>query len=646
MCGIAGVAGLDRPAEELRAAVAAMTDALVHRGPDDDGYWQDDRGLVGLGHRRLSILDLSDAGKQPMCSADGRYVLTYNGELYNFLALRHELEAAGFSFRGHSDSEVLVNAIAHWGFAEALTRFNGMFALAAWDNRDQQLLLARDRAGEKPLFMAHDGRRLAFASELKALLAAGLVQPTVDRDALALYLRHGWVPAPHTIFRSVWKLPPAHYVEASRQERFRPRVRSYWDLRTAIEAGEGQLAGPGEAMDQIEALLDDSVRIRLASDVPLGAFLSGGVDSSTIVALAQRHLGSTPLKTFTIGFLEQGFDEAEQAKQVAAHLGTDHHELYVRPQDAIDLIPELPRIYDEPFADSSQVPTVLLARLTRQSVTVSLSGDGGDELFTGYDRYVWGRFLRPLARLPQPVRGAFASAVHGRSAEGWDDLWQHMHVPQPFGGRPGDRLHKFAGLMAEASQAAIYRHLISHWSNPGDIVIGGSEPDTLLDRPTEWPVDRSFVEHMRYFDFMHYLPDDVLTKVDRATMSCGLEARVPMLDHRLVELLWRVPTSWNMRGLASKRLLRGVLARHVPPALTNKPKMGFSVPIGDWLRGPLRGWAEDLLHPRRLAKAGYLSPEPIRRAWQEHLAGTRDWKYHLWDILMFEAWRDEWLPAS
>ncbi|MCA3245005.1 MAG: asparagine synthase (glutamine-hydrolyzing) [Azospirillum sp.] len=643
MCGIAGL--IDRQARlgeaDLAARVRAMTDAIAHRGPDGDGVWTDAACGIGLGHRRLAIIDLSPLGAQPMESADGRYVATYNGEIYNFAELRAELEAAGVAFRGHSDTEVVVEGFARWGVEATITRCQGMFAWAVWDRRTRVLRLIRDRLGVKPLYYAHDGARLIFASELKALRALAEWRPTLDRAALAAYARLGYVPAPRTIYHEARKLPAGHILEWA--EGAEPRLSAYWDARGAAVAGRArwnESRDETETLARLEALLEDCVAKRLVSDVPLGAFLSGGIDSSLVVALMRK---CGPAKTFTIGFDEKGYDEAAHAKAIAAHLGTEHTELYVSPAHALGVVPKLADMYDEPFADSSQIPTFLVSEMTRKHVTVALSGDGGDELFAGYNRYVWAdRLWGTLARVPAPLRAA-AAAIAARTPSGLADAAARLLPEHHRPARPHEKLAKMAEILRLDGIDAVYRRLVSQWPDPGALVPGGAEPDGPLFDPSlaaEFPEP---VARMQAIDAATYLPDDILVKVDRATMAVGLEGREPLLDHRLYEFAWSLPPEFKLRDGVGKWPLRQILVRHVPRELFERPKMGFGVPIDSWLRGPLRDWAEDLLDERAMKADGLLAPAPIRAAWAQHLSGARENHYPLWTVLMFQAWRRRWL---
>ena len=622
-----------------------MADTIAHRGPDGDGVWADKAAGIALGHRRLAIVDLSPLGRQPMLSADGRWVIAYNGEIYNFQDLRAELEAAGHGFRGHSDTEVLVEACAAWGVERTVKRLVGIFAFALWDRRDRTLYLVRDHLGVKPLYWARMGGTLLFGSQPKALRAHPAFHAEIDRDALAAYMRFSYVPAPHTIHKGVFKLEPGSILTVRPGKE--PERTVYWDLGEAARAGIGnrQSLPDEDAADALESLLKDAVGRQMMADVPLGAFLSGGIDSSTVVALMQAQ-SDRPVRTFTIGFGEGDYDEAAHARAVAAHLGTEHTELRVDAAHALDAIPRLPEFYDEPFADSSQIPTLLVSEMTRRSVTVALSGDGGDELFAGYNRYFWAPAVwRRIGRLPAGLRRGAAGLVRSVPPQGWDALFGL--VPQSRRPRqPGDKLHKLAGVLGAADPDALYRRLVSQWDDPDSLVPGGREPRGRLWDDGVAAAMPDFVERMQYLDSVTYLPDDILAKVDRASMGVSLEARVPLLDHRVVEHAWRVRLSQKIRNGQGKWLLRQVLYRHVPRELIERPKSGFAVPIDTWLRGPLRAWAEDLLDERRLRSDGYFDPAPIRACWAEHLAGTRNNQHRLWSVLMFQAWKQHWGTAS
>jgi asparagine synthase (glutamine-hydrolysing) len=645
MCGIAGflAAGAVEPVEALEGLAARMGARLVHRGPDSGGTWSDEEAGVAFAHRRLSILDLSPEGAQPMHSESGRFVVTFNGEIYNFVELRDELARSGHRFRGHSDTEVLLAAAEEWGFAGALRRFNGMFAIAIWDRAERLLHLARDRMGEKPVYYGWFGKTFLFASEIKALRVHPDFDGEIDRNAVALLMRHGYIPTPYSIHTGLRKLVPGAMLTVSRGSAGEVSLARYWSPREA--ATRGTLApfvgSPDEAVSELDALLRSAVKLRMQADVPLGAFLSGGIDSSTIVALMQAQ-SAAPVRTFTIGFREDRFNEAEQAKGVASHLGTDHTELYVTPSDALDVIPRLPVLYDEPFADSSQIPTFLVAQLTRRHVTVSLSGDGGDELFCGYTRYALGAGLwRWLRWLPAAVRTLAARAIEAIPPSVWARSLGPLEPMLPAvlsAPNRGQRIRGGAELLKLTTAEAMYRQLVSTWKEPERLVPGAEEPSTPLTDPAGWPSLPCFTETMMFLDAISYLPDDILVKVDRASMGVSLEARVPLLDHRVVELAWRLPLELKQRDGTSKWILRRVLDRYVPRALIERPKMGFGVPIDSWLRGPLREWAEDLLSEDRLTREGFLDAAAIRNAWRAHLCGQRDAHYCLWPVLMFQSW--------
>ncbi|CAK0739779.1 asparagine synthase (glutamine-hydrolysing) [uncultured Gammaproteobacteria bacterium] len=644
MCGMCGLVDGSRSQgqEALLRQVRAMSDTLTHRGPDGEGQWADAEAGVAFGHRRLAIIDLTEAGRQPMASACGRFTVTYNGEIYNYLELRAELEAAGARFRGHSDTEVMVEAFARWGVAATVPRLNGIFAFAAWDHGKRTLWLGRDHLGIKPLYWGRFGPLLLFGSELKALRAHPGFKVAINRDAAAAFFRHNYVPGPHSIYQGVFKLDPGSILVL--RPGAEPEIARYWDMRAVANRARDQRQpmSEAEAVDRLEALLKDAVARQMISDVPLGVFLSGGIDSSTVAALAQAN-SSSPVRTFSIGFHEAAFNEAEHARAVAHHLGTDHTELYVDPKHALELVPRMAEWFDEPFADSSQIPTFMVSELTRKHVTVALSGDGGDELFAGYNRYVFGDSLwRKFGLMPRPLRSALGEGLRSVRPGVWDALFKL--VPGRF--RPaqaGDKLHKLAEVLGRDGQDALYRRLLTHWDQPEQLVPGSCEPKGILWQPEVAQEVPDFVERMQFLDTVTYLPDDILVKVDRTSMAVALEARVPLLDYRVVEFAWTLPRSMKLRGNVGKWALRQVLYRYVPPVLIDRPKMGFGVPIADWLRGPLRDWAEDLLDPARLAADGLLNPEPIRQKWREHLSGQRNWQYLLWDVLMFQGWRQRWL---
>jgi asparagine synthase (glutamine-hydrolysing) len=639
MCGIAGLIGASA-GFDLDGAARRMAAELVHRGPDDEGVWTDASHGLALAHRRLAILDVSPQGHQPMHSTSGRFVVAYNGEIYNFAEIRDELVSAGVApaWRGHSDTEVLLAAIEAWGLDGALARAVGMFAIALWDRGSATLHLARDRIGEKPLYYGRTPQGFAFASELKAIRALTLGALQIDPSVLSEFMQFGYIPSPRCIWRGLAKLPPGHVVRIGR-DGTADDPRPYWRLDTAVSADlRGRLNSADDA--QLVGLLHDrvhtSVGLQMVSDVPLGAFLSGGVDSSTVVALMQAQ-STRPVRTYTIGFREKAFDEAPYARAVARHLGTDHTELYVSAADAEAVIPDLPRIYDEPFADSSQIPTTLVSRLTRQHVTVSLSGDGGDELFAGYPRYgitaaLWAR----ISGLPMPLRRIAAGALRTASPQAWDSLFALLLPTSRRTGINGRRVHRLAQLMRSQSLAEMYIRLMSQWQPEEELVLGvrGAVTDRL-----RWTAQGDSLEQMRRWDVGQYLPDDLLVKVDRAAMSASLESRAPLLDHRVVEFAFALPTRVLVRDGVGKWLLRRVLDRYVPRALIDRPKAGFAVPLAQWLRGPLRAWAEDLVDPARLRADGMLDADQITTLWRQHQTGSFDRSYYLWNVIVFRAWQ-------
>ena len=618
-----------------------MADQLSHRGPDDVGYWVDESTGVALAHRRLSIIDLSPAGHQPMLSDGARYVIAFNGEIYNHLDLRAELP--NIAWRGHSDTETLLVAIETWGLEQALPRLVGMFAFVLWDRQERRLSLVRDRFGEKPLYFGWTGhgnqRAFVFGSELKALRAYPGFDNPVSRKALSQYLRFMYVPAPWSIFEGINKLEPGCLLSLRCQltANLEPDIRRWWSFSDLVESGRRDpLMDEADALQQLDSALSEAVRLQSLADVPLGAFLSGGVDSSLIVALMQRQ-SDRPVETFTVGFEDAGFDESPHARAVAEHLGTAHHELFVSAAQAREVIPLLPHLYDEPFADSSQIPMYLVCQAARRAVTVALSGDAGDELFGGYNRYSWGpRLWRHLRWLPASLRQGLAGFLQSIPPTDWDRLFGHGRVQ-----RPGEKLHKLGRAMDGARGIDdLHWHLVSEWSEVDELVVGIG-PDS---RPASefWLRGLDPVERMMARDTLRYLPDDILCKVDRAAMGVGLETRVPFLDHRVAELAWRLPLSMKLRDGQGKWALRQLLYRHVPRELIERPKAGFAIPVGQWLRGPLRDWAEDLLDEQRLRCQGYLHPEPIRHIWAQHLSGRYDWTPRLWAVLMFQAWHEEY----
>ena len=646
MCGIVGF--IDRrcrdDARSLEAAVLAMARTMRHRGPDDEGTWVDAQAGIALGHRRLSIIDLSPAGHQPMVSADGRYVMVYNGEVYNFRELRRELEAAGHTFRGASDSEVVLEGCARWGVERAVERLIGMFAFAIWDRSERILFLVRDRLGIKPLYWGAFDDIFLFASELKALRAFKRWPVEIDLRALSGFLRHNYVASPASIYRGVAKLAPGHLVRLRHGRP--PEIVRYWDLGAI--AGEGRAArwnrSDRENTEELETLLKDAVRRRMVADVPLGVFLSGGIDSSTVAALMQSQ-SDRPVRSFSIGFSEDRFNEAEYAKVVARHLGTDHTDLYVEPADALAVIPELADWYDEPFADSSQIPTLLLSRLTREHVTVALSGDGGDELFAGYSRYFWADTMwRTVRHLPYPLRRGAAEMLRAVPSSAWARMLQ-MAPRRIRPARASYKAFRLPDFVAARDADDLYRRLITFWDPPPLADSAVRKSSSPVVEPAAGAEIPDFIARMQVYDSTKYLPDDILTKVDRASMAASLEVRVPLLDHRVVELAWRMPPSMKYRNGVSKWILRRILERYVPAELIDRPKAGFAIPIQSWLRGPLRDWAEALLDERRLREDGIFDAGAVRRRWSEYVDAARPWHESLWGVLMFQAWKERWLDG-
>lgn len=637
MCGITGLWCADSVAEtNVRQWIESMTAKLTHRGPDASGMFFDRATGIGFGHRRLSIVDLSERGQQPMWSHSGRYCIAYNGEVYNAPEIRSDLERQGWpaAWRGHSDTEVVLEAIEALGLQAALERFVGMFAFALWDRDAKRLFLVRDRVGIKPLLYAQGSFGIAFASELQALYELPLFQPRLDRAAVASFLRFGVVPDDQCIIDGVRKVTPGTIVELDRPQSM-GTAHSFWDARSVASAG---LAEPfrgsrEEAIDELERLLKRSVALRMRSDVPFGAFLSGGIDSSTVVAM-MHHAASKPVKTFCIGNTLSGYDESRHAEAVAEHLGCEHRTLIADPSDMLAVVPEIAGHWDEPFADSSQIPTFLVSRLTRAHVTVSLSGDGGDELFAGYNRHAWAPRLWDLAhRLPKGARRAFG-ALQLLRVDDWDRVFRTLGLGRAIR-LPGDKLYKVASLAEVDTAHEFYERLRSQWTDPGRVLVGdgGSRRPSNAD-----PFDAPFAEQMMLYDLTQYLPDDILTKVDRASMAVSLEARVPLLDHPLIEFAWTLPLDWKIQGRAQKWILRQVLARHVPASLFDRPKTGFGVPIGQWLRGPLEDWAADLLDESALRADGIFEPGVVAQTWSAHQAGRGNHEHQLWAVLMFQSW--------
>jgi len=646
MCGICGAIEMGVTGTGWESRLRAMADAIAHRGPDDQGLWFDQSTGIGLANCRLSIVDLSPLGHQPMTSASGRFVVVLNGEIYNHRAIRDELLTVGAQFRGHSDTEVFVAALEQWGLFEAIKRFVGMFAFAAWDVKDRTLHLGRDRMGEKPLYYGWIDNTLLFGSELKALRAHPGFNCEIDRDALALFVRYNCIPDPLSIYKGILKLPPGTVLTiptSTGRMREASFLTQYWSVKhiAALDTGDQTVLTDAEAVDQLQRLLSASVAQQMVADVPLGVFLSGGIDSSTIASLMQAQ-SLMPVKSFTIGFNDAQYNEAKDAAHVAAHLGLDHTEALVTETEATDVIPLLPTMYDEPFADSSQIPTYLVSKLAREHVTVSLSGDGGDELFGGYNRHAWvNRISRAKHHLPQATHQLMAKGLTALSPQQWNHIFNVLSpiIPPRLRIRSiGDQTQKLAMVLAANDPASMYQSLVSHWTDPSTLVLGSREPDSIAMNEHTWPKLKDFTSLMMYLDMVNYLPNDILVKLDRASMAVSLESRAPLLDHRLVEFAWQLPMSMKIRNGQTKWALRQVLYRHVPRELIDRPKTGFGIPLGAWLRGPLRDWAEELLSEERLCAEGFFDPSPVREKWSEHVEGRQNWQHHLWDILMFQAW--------
>ena len=643
MCGIAGVVSSEYSSHARHAHVQGMVRSIAHRGPDDEGIWCDDESGAALAHRRLSIVDLSPRGHQPMFSHDGRYAIVFNGEIYNFQSVREKLDRERTrDWRSDSDTEVLLEAISAWGARRALQECVGMFSLGLWDRKAKALTLARDRIGEKPLYYGWLGQTLAFASELKALRQHPDWCQEIDRDSLALLMRYAYVPAPYSIFKGIHKLRPGCLLTVH-QGRREIAIEKYWSSFEAIEAAQANKfeGSREEAADELERLLRQSLSGQMIADVPLGAFLSGGIDSSTIVAVMQS-LSSRPTQTFSIGFDVPGYNEAVEAKAVAEHLGTNHTELYVTQRDALNAIPQLPEVYSEPFADASQIPTYLVSKLARSKVTVSLSGDAGDELFSGYTRYtLTDTMWRRLSSAPTWMREGASRLLRAFSPGAYNAAAGALLRFAPANLRyrsVGDKIHKAAHLLTLREPDQLYLQLCSTWSTPTELVLGAVEPPTMLTGLDPVPRLSGAVEEMMYLDVMSYLPDDILTKVDRAAMSVGLETRVPLLDHRIVQFAFSLPLSTLHADGKTKWPLRRVLSRYVPKALIDRPKSGFDPPIDVWLRTTLREWAEDLLDQQSLHREGFFNADLVRKVWNEHLAGRRNHQHALWNVLMFQAW--------
>ena len=638
MCGIAGYVG---KASYPYNCLDEMAKAINHRGPDDRGTWCDEDEGIGLAHARLSILDLSSAGHQPMHSVSKNFVLVFNGEIYNHKVLRSELELiAQRHWLGHSDTETLLVAIDHWGLEKTLKKAKGMFAIALWDKRNKNLSLACDRIGEKPLYYGWVNDQFVFASELKSIKKFPEFKNSIDRNSLALFLRLNSIPSPHSIYQDIYKLEPGQIIQLHAESK-KVNKSSFWSAEEVYNKGRlAQISGnPKEIVDQLEVVLSKAVSSQMESDVPLGAFLSGGIDSSTIVALMQSQ-SNLQVNTFTIGFNAKEYDEAKHAQMVANHLGTNHSDMYVSERDALDIIPYLPDIYDEPFADSSQIPTYLVSKFAKQEVTVALTGDAGDELFGGYNRYVFAeKMFSKIMKAPIPIRQLISSAIFSRTEEKWDTLLNGF-LSEHFA-NIGHKLHKVANILPTKSIRDMHFKLVSQINNPSDWLLNTNEYKTILNDDTKRFVELNPIEQMMAYDLITYLPTDILTKVDRAAMAVSLETRVPFLDPNVIEFSAALPMEYKIRNGVTKWALREVLYKYVPKDLIERPKMGFGVPLAEWLRGPLQDWAESLLDEKRLDQEGFFDVEFVRNKWLEHLSGKQNWHHQLWNVLMFQAWLEK-----
>lgn len=647
MCGIVGfLGGVSHGSDSLAAVANRMADTLFLRGPNDSGVWVDSIHGVALGHRRLSILDISDAGHQPMCSVSGRFVIVFNGEIYNHLSLRQSLsiDVGSQCWKGHSDTETLLFGFEIWGIRGTVERCKGMFAFAVWDNETKSLTLARDRVGEKPLYYGwkRGCNNFLFGSELKALAVHPKFKCEIDRSSLSTFMNYGYIPSPHSIYKDVYKLPPGCLLTVSERCPI-PTVSSYWSFNRVLNSNKlcAFQGTDSDAVQTLDSILLSAVSSQMISDVPIGAFLSGGIDSSIVVALMQSQ-SSQPIKTFTIGFNDSAFNEAEDARKVASHLGTDHTDLYVTDSETLDVVPRLSKIYSEPFADPSQIPTFLVAQLAKRQVTVSLSGDAGDELFGGYTRYLnLERLWRLLSRFPRPFRAVITNAITLVPI----DLWNAAFVPlksfsSKFPTNIGDKAYKFAEILRNSDDfESLYRGALSASNFPESVVLNSEKISYSGSDANTFPHD--LFERMMLIDSQTYLPDDILVKVDRASMAVSLENRVPFLDTDVINFAWHLPMNMKIRDGQGKWILRQVLSRYVPSSLFERPKKGFGVPLGDWLRGPLKEWAEELLDVSRLNSEGFFVTSIIRKKWEEHLSGNRNWQNQLWKILMFQSWLQE-----
>ena len=658
MCGIVGIFGNLRK-EDLERSINKMSATLIHRGPDDSGTWVNEESGIAFGHQRLSIVDLSSVGHQPMISPCGKFSVIFNGEIYNHLQLREKLNNSKYkqSWRGHSDTETLVSAFSQWGIEKTLNQLVGMFAIAVWNIKTKKLYLIRDRFGEKPLYYGWSNGIFLFGSELKALRSYKGFNNEIDRSSLSLYMQYMYVPSPYSIFKDIYKLDPGCILEIDSIGAMQsPKqitsftfnskgvgIKQWYSLSDIVKNSQNNLiTDENEAVELLEKTLLESVQSQLISDVPLGAFLSGGIDSSVIVSLMQK-VSKKPVETFTIGFEESAFNEAIYAKEVAKYLGTDHHELYVTASDAFKVIPHLPTLYDEPFADSSQIPTYLVSKLAKQKVTVSLSGDAGDELFGGYNRYLWGSRIWSKAKwIPPNLRSIVGGVIQKLPVSEWDKLGHSL--PNKYRvSSMGDKAHRMAHRLKTVKNLDdMYHSLVTEGYREESLVVNdGLVLETKVDNYNIISSISESEQRMMLWDSLTYLPDDILTKVDRAAMGVSLETRIPFLDHRVAELAWRLPLEMKIKNGEGKWPVRQVLYKYVPRELIERPKAGFAVPVGQWIRGPLREWASDLLDETRIQREGYFNPKLVKELWEQHLSGRHDWTPRLWAILMFQAWLDK-----
>mgnify|MGYP001345641291 CR=1 FL=1 len=645
MCGIAGFISPNLSENSLKETITLMISKLEHRGPDDKGIWFDYSSGIALAHSRLSIVDLSKAGHQPMISSCERYLIVFNGEIYNHKLLRKKLPD-WIIWKGNSDTETLINGISHWGLEKTLSKTVGMFAFAVWDREQKKLTLARDRFGEKPLYFGFRGKTLIFSSELKSIEAFPDTSPNIDMNSLEMYLRYGYIPAPLSIYKGIHKLIPGNYLEFSMKDFYAgliPSSKKYWSLESIIKKKQAYpfLGSNKDAIDHLESLLRETISGQLLGDVPVGAFLSGGIDSSTVVSIMQSQ-SRNALNTFTVGFEEVEFDESKSAKIISSLIGTNHSELIVSPNDAMRIIPDLAEIYDEPFSDVSQIPTYLISKFAANRLKVCLSGDGGDELFCGYSRHIVGpRIWRILNKIPYSLRKAIAYFIHQISPTTWDNFYYLFEVFLPNHLRinlPGLKIYKISDLINSETLYEVYLSLLSSWSSPQNILL--NYDSSLNNSSFEFCNLNLHDSHhqMMYFDSKNYLPNDILVKLDRAAMASSLETRLPFLDHRIIEFAWSTPLEMKLKNSRSKWLLREVLKKYLPENLIDKPKRGFTVPIGDWLRGPLKYWANELLDEKNISSQKYFSYNSIKTKWDEHISGKHDWSKQLWTILMFQSW--------